>query len=335
MTPDKKLISICVPVFNEESNIVPFHERLAPILEAMSDRYRFELVFTDNHSEDRTFELLRDLAARDPRVHVIRFSRNFGFQRSILTAYNNCRGDAALQIDVDLQDPPELLPEFLRLWEEGYKVVYGVRRGRATEASLLRHLRKLFYRLVDFLSDDHLPHDAGDFRLIDRVILDHLKTTTDQQPYLRGIIAAVGFRQTGIVYDRADRRFGHSNFNLARLVGLALDGILQHSIVPLRLATFAGLAMSALAVLASLWYVFSRLLLPDDWPPGIATTTILILFSIGMNALFLGIIGEYIGRIYRNGKQLPITIVEAVINNRPEEPAGPARQTAGDVACRS
>lgn len=310
----RKLLSICVPVYNEEENVRPFYERVSAVMRELGGRYDHEILFTDNHSEDSTFEKLKELSDEDPRVRVIRFSRNFGFQRSIFTNYANCRGDAAIQLDVDLQDPPELIPEFVALWEQGYKVVYGIRRARPNESRWLHTSRKIFYRLVDYLSEDRLPHDAGDFRLIDRSLIDELKNVGDQQPYLRGLIATMGFRQTGVVYDRAARERGSSKFNLSGLIGLALDGILHHSVVPLRLATVFGLVMSLLSLLGGVYYLLGKAFFREDWPLGLASTSVLILFSIGMNALLLGIIGEYIGRIYKNVKTMPLTIVEAAID---------------------
>lgn len=335
MADRRKLISICVPVYNEESNVGPLYDRISGIMARLADRYDFELLFTDNHSEDGTFERLSDLALRDTRIRVLRFSRNFGFQRSILTNYRSARGDAAIQIDADLQDPPELVVEFLRLWEQGYKVVYGVRRSRPEESRLMHGARKAFYRLVDYLSEDELPHDAGDFRLVDRCILNELRTIHDQQPYLRGMIAAMGYKQIGVPYDRAARERGQSKFNLVRLTGLALDGILHHSVIPLRIATMFGAVMSVLALLGALYYLIARIF-REDWPTGLASSSILILFSIGMNALLLGIIGEYIGRIYKNGKLVPFTIIEAKIDHAPDdvvdevriEPAEPSRRSA-------
>jgi dolichol-phosphate mannosyltransferase len=314
ISDQKPLISICVPVYNEELNIEPFYSRVLSVIDGLSDQYRFEMLFTDNHSTDATFERLAELSKRDNRVRVIRFSRNFGFQRSILTNYINARGVAAIQLDVDLQDPPELIADFLKHWEDGYKVVYGIRRERPNESFWLHGARKAFYRVVDFLSEDALPHDAGDFRLVDRCVLDQLKLVSDQQPYLRGLIASMGFRQAGIVYDRAARERGASKFNIVRLCGLALDGILQHSVVPLRIAIVLGLVLSGLAAFGGVYYLLSKLFFGADWPPGIATSTLLILLSIGMNALLLGIIGEYIGRIYKNVKRMPITISEIVID---------------------
>jgi polyisoprenyl-phosphate glycosyltransferase len=313
VTGDKKLISIVVPVFNEEESIQPLYDALVPVLHPLSEQYNFEIVFMDNHSTDRTFERLADLAERDPRVRVFRFSRNFGFQRSIFTGYLKAAGDAAIQIDCDLQDPPELIPEFIRLWAEGWDVVYGIRRSRQ-EGWWIHTTRRVFYRLLDALSEDQLPHDAGDFRLVDRRILDELKQIDDYQPYLRGAIASLGFRQIGIPYDRKERVRGSSKFSMRDLIGLALDGILNHSIVPLRIATFTGLIVSLLTFLGLIYYGIDRLAFRRDWPPGLATTTLLILLTLSLNALFLGILGEYLGRIYKQIKKRPLTIIERKID---------------------
>ena len=310
---DRKLISICVPVFNEEQNIAPLHQALAPIMEQLSSKYEFELLFTDNHSKDGTFQVLKQLADRDPRVRAIRFARNFGFQRSVLSAYLNARGDCAVQIDGDLQDPPALILEFVRKWEEGYRVVYGVRSSRK-ESWSMRFMRKLFYRMIDALSEDELPLDAGDFRLVDRRVLDELRKFEDDQPYVRGTIAALGFDQIGIPYDRAERKYGESKFSFRELTGLAIDGILNHSVVPLRFATYLGLGISIATLFASGAYIIGRLFLGKDWPPGFATIIILILGSLSLNALFLGIIGEYLSRIYRQVKRRPLTVVECEVN---------------------
>jgi polyisoprenyl-phosphate glycosyltransferase len=311
-----KLLSIVVPVYNEESNIEPLYQAVSEVLQTVSDRYAWEFVFTDNCSLDATFQRLESLASRDSRVRVYRFSRNFGFQRSILTGYRLARGDAAVQIDCDLQDPPSVILDFLKMWETGYRVVFGVRRSRP-DSIVVHALRRLFYRLIAWLSNDPLPHDAGDFRLVDRTVLDLLRDYQDEIPYLRGHIAALGFRQIGVTYDRRERQRGKSAFNFASLVSLALDGIVSHSIVPLRLASFVGFALAALsvaaiAIYAVLWIAYER-----TWPAGFATLAILILVSLAMNALFLGIIGEYLGRMYRQLRPGPITIVERFIDRAP------------------
>lgn len=308
--PEKKLVSLVVPVLNEELNIQPFYDAVTPVIARCSDRYDFELIFTDNHSTDATFENLRRLAAADPRVRVLRFSRNFGYQRSILTGYLSSSGDAVIQLDCDLQDPPELIVDFLRHWEEGHAVVYGIRRSRR-DNPMLHAVRKLFYRAINYLSDDQLPVDAGDFRLIDKRVVAVLRRIDDAQPYLRGTIATIGFRQLGVPYDRRGRERGSSNFRFKDLIALALDGILNHSIVPLRLASLFGVVTFAATFVAMFAFAIGKLFFGLAWPAGFATLAIIGMFGISVNALFFGIIGEYLGRIYQQVKKKPITIIEA------------------------
>jgi dolichol-phosphate mannosyltransferase len=310
----KPLISLIVPVFNEELNIFPFYERVSTALASLDDRFRFEFIFTDNHSTDHTFARLSDLAKHDGRIRVFRFSRNFGYQRSILTGYMRCRGDAAIQLDVDLQDPPELIATFLDRWQAGADVVYGVRIQRS-EGFTVNAARRIFYRLIDSLSEEKLPVDAGDFRLISRRVIDLLCTYRDSNPYLRGTIATLGFEQIGVPYAREARRLGESKFPFSKLLSLALDGILNHSTVPLRFATYFGLAASILTILLMFSYAFVRVVLHAEWPAGFTTLAALILLSISINAMLLGIIGEYLGRMYRQVRETPISIIETVIDN--------------------
>lgn len=308
---ERKLLSFLVPVLNEEENIERFYEAMQPVLAQLADRYDYELLFTDNHSTDQTLARLAALGKRDPRVRVIRFSRNFGYQRSIWTGYLNANGDAAIQLDCDLQDPPEVILDFVRHWEEGYQVVYGVRIVRH-EGWWMGAVRKAFYWLIDLLAEDTLPQDAGDFRLVDRRLIDEIARIEDSHLYLRGSIAAMGFRQLGLPYERAARERGRSKFGPHELFALAIDGVLNHSIVPLRFATFLGLAISAAACVGLVVYFIGRA--THDWPAGFATLVILLLLSMGMNALFLGIIGEYLARIFHEVKRQPLVIVEETIN---------------------
>ncbi len=312
----KKLLSIVVPVLNEEENIGPCYDAVVRVLESVTDRYDWELIFTDNHSSDRTFEIAAELANKDARVRVYRFSRNFGFQRSILTGYLEARGDAIVQLDCDLQDPPELMLQFIERWEQDYQVVYGIRRTRK-ESLWLRSVRHAFYFLVDVLSEHPLPRQAGDFRLVARPLIEELRKMDESHPYLRGAIAGMGFNQIGIPYDRRVRKHGKSKFGLKSLVALAFDGILNTSIVPLRLATYTGLVVSALTCAGVIYYIVAALLYGRDrWPSGFATITIFILLSLGVNTLFLGILGEYLGRVYTQVKKRPLTIIEQAIDSR-------------------
>ena len=305
----KPLISLVVPVYNEELNIRPFHEAVLEAVAPLDQEFAFEFVFTDNHSEDGTFAELSALAQRDTRVRVFRFSRNFGYQRSILTGYTRARGDAAIQLDVDLQDPPSLIERFLREWQAGADVVYGVRTMRQ-EGFIVTLQRRAFYRLIDLLSEHPLPRDAGDFRLVSRRVIDLLISFEDSQPYLRGTIATLGFKQVGIPYERAARVRGTSKFPFARLLSLAIDGILNHSTLPLRAATFVGLGMALAAFLLAFGYAAAKLVFHTDWPAGFTTLVALILLGAGLNAMLLGVVGEYLARIYRQMRKEPLTIVE-------------------------
>lgn len=313
----RRVITISIPVYNEAENVEVLLERLRA-LAAVNPRYDFEFLFTDNASEDETYARLKIEASSDARIRVLRFSRNFGFQRSILTNFLNARGDAAIQIDADMQDPPELISEFIARWEKGYKVVYGVRRRRP-EAWWLEMSRKLYYRMVNRLSEVDVPPDAGDFRLIDRTIIHHLADIKDRAPYLRGYIAGLGYPQIGIPYDRDARKAGQSKFGLPKLIKLAIDGICSQSTSPLHYITLAGFTISGLSVFATIAYLILWLFAPSATPQGFMTLALLALFSIGLNALFIGIIGEYVGRIFDSVRGHPMTIIEARIENTGEE----------------
>ncbi|QIB32700.1 glycosyltransferase family 2 protein [Ancylobacter pratisalsi] len=318
----RKLISFCIPVFNESGNVERLIARLQDVSESLSERYDFEFLFTDNCSEDDTVDKLKAAARTEPRIRIIRLSRNFGFQRSILTNYLNARGDALIQLDADLQDPPELAGDFLALWERGYKVVYGIRRKRL-ESGLMTRFRKAGYALIRQLSDEPIPLDAGDFRLIDRVIVEALQEYNDYAPYLRGAIATLGYPQTGIEYDRARREAGNSNFGITAMIRLGMDGLFSTSMVPLRLATWVGIAALAVSVLAIPVYAIARYTDPT-FPTGLASVYVLILLSMGVNALLLGVFGEYIGRIFRNTRGGPITIIQERFEAAPVQ-AGPVK----------
>jgi dolichol-phosphate mannosyltransferase len=316
MQPAKPLISLVVPVYNEEDNVTAFYADVRRVTDPLTEQYEFELIFTDNHSSDRTPDLLRDLCRADSRIRAYRFSRNFGYQRSILTAYLKCKGDAAIQLDCDLQDPTDLIVQFLARWREGYDVVYGTRVSRL-ESWKWSLARKAFYRMVDFLSEDPIPNDAGDFRLISRRVIEELRRIDDTRPYLRGTIASLGFNQLGIDYDRGARVRGASKFSLYDNVMLALDGIVNQSVVPLRVATYIGIAVSLLTLVAIAGYLIAYFTTGFRAPAGFTTTTVLILGSLSINAMLLGILGEYIGRMYLQMKRKSLSIVERELHNEP------------------
>lgn len=318
----RRLLSIAIPVYNEGPNVAPLLSRLRDVLDQLPN-YDYEIVFTDNASTDDTFERLASAAREDPRIRVLRFSRNFGFQRSILANYLEARGDAAIQIDADLQDPPELIPEMVRLWEAGNKVVYGIRRKRV-EPWPSRVMRWAGYRVIAALSDVETPRDAGDFRLIDRAVIEALRVTNDHSPYLRGLIASFGYAQTGIHYDRAGRMAGRSKFNALSLIRLGLDGVISQSIRPLEFITLFGFLASTLSLVGAAVYIIAYLAGASSEPQGFTTIVFLILITQGFNTAFMGVIGEYVGRIYKNSRTLPVPIIEY----RVEHPEAHGRRPA-------
>jgi len=320
------LISILIPCYNEEENIRACHARVSKVLDRL-EGVKAEIIFTDNHSTDLSFAILREIAEEDPRVRVFRFSRNVGYQSSVMFAYKAARGECAIQLDSDLQDPPELIPKMLDLWAEGNQVVYGIRRS-LPDGPVVAALRRGFYWLIDRVSADDLPRNAGEFRLTDRVILDQIRRSEDRSPYMRGMISAMGFRQTGFDYDRAARVAGQSKFPFRAMVGLAVDGLVNHSLLPLRLASTVSLLAGLLTFLVLLGYLVGKLLFGQEWPPGFATLAVLLLMSMTLNAMFLGILGEYIGRIFMQTKNINAPIVEAALNA--PVPATPFRMEAAE-----
>ncbi len=306
------LISVIVPCYNEEATVDRAYQAISAVLRGIPGA-SYEILFSDNHSTDRTFERLSRIAAGDKRVRVIRYSRNFGYHRSVLYAYQQARGDCAVQVDCDLQDPPELIPQMLAMWQQGHQVVYGIRRS-LPDGATTAFARRLFYRLIRAMSDDDLPLNAGEFRLVDRRILDELRGIEDTTPYVRGLISAMGFSQVGILYDRQERIAGESKFPLRKMVSMAADGLLNHSLAPLRFASAVALIVGAVTFLLLIGYLGGRLLFGADWPAGFATTTLLLLLSITLNAMCFGILGEYVGRMFQQTKRRPLPIVEQEIN---------------------
>jgi glycosyltransferase involved in cell wall biosynthesis len=311
------LISICIPVLNEAENLDALYDRLCRLAETMASTCELEFIFSDNHSDDLTWTKLSQMAQRDPRVRAIRFSKNVGFQRSILANYMHARGDAIMQIDADLQDPPEMLLQFFELWRSGHRVVYGIREARP-ESVPLQLFRRVGYWTIDKLSEHPIPRDAGDFRLIDRVVLNALLKMNTPSPYLRGMIAGLGFEQTGIVYRRDARTRGRSKFNVVRITQLGLTAVINHSAVPLRIASFVGAVTLLLSFVGGLYFVIGKILQPD-YPRGFASVYVLLLFGIGLHAFLLGIVGEYLLRIYLILRSEPLAIIEETLNLQPDE----------------
>lgn len=309
---NKIFLSIIVPVFNEEANIFRAYSAIKVELESFKN-IDFEIIFTDNHSTDSTFDEILKIACLDNRIKCLRFSRNFGFNRSILTGYRCATGDAAIQIDCDLEDPPSLFLDFIKLWKDGHDVVVGLRIKRQ-ENLLLVYVRKIFYKLLNSISDTPHLTDAGDFRLVDRSILNQLKFIDDAKPYVRGLISELAINQATIKYTRNKREYGKSKFNFWQLIRFGLGAIFAYSVLPLRIATFVGIAVAFATLILCIFYIFARFVWPELWPAGFATTSVLILLGISLNSLFLGVLSEYVARIYLQGRRRPSVIIEKSIN---------------------
>jgi polyisoprenyl-phosphate glycosyltransferase len=301
------LLSVVVPCYNEEESVVLTHRRLSDVLSRLAD-LEWEIIYVDDGSGDETPARLRSVQAGDSRVRVVRLSRNFGHQIAVTAGLEHTRGDAAVIIDADLQDPPELIAEMVARWREGYQVVYGKRVHRTGEARFKIVTAKLFYRLLDRLSEVPIPLDVGDFRLIDRTVVDALHRMPEQARFLRGMVTWAGFRQVAVTYDRAPRVAGTSKYPFWKMLALAVGAVSSFSIKPLRLAVWMGFAASGIALLG-IGYALVVRLFTRNWVPGWAAIFIAVLFVGGVQLISLGIIGEYVGRIYNEVKRRPLYLV--------------------------
>lgn len=305
------MISLLIPCHNESPVLPALYTRVSRAAQAAGEDY--EVLLVDDGSTDGTWEGLRLLHATDPRWKAIRLARNFGHQAAVTAALRHARGDAVMILDADLQDPPEELSRFLAKWREGYEVVYAIRRKRK-EGVLLRACYALFYRGLGRLADIPIPHDSGDFCLIDRKVVDVINAMPEHNRFVRGLRAWAGHRQIGLEYERAARAAGEASYTVTKLLRLAVDGVFSFSIAPLRLATWLGLAASAFALAAAVFTLFQRIFVDyfrsigNALPPGFATTIIAIFFLGGVQLICLGVIGEYIGRIYEEVKNRPLWV---------------------------
>jgi dolichol-phosphate mannosyltransferase len=308
-----RLISVVIPCYNEEVVLEDLYQRLSAAAETWKEK--LEVVLVDDGSTDATWEKMEDIHRRDERWRIVRFSRNFGHQTAVSAGLQYATGDAVIVMDADLQDPPEELHRFIAKWREGYEVVYAIRKQRK-ESLFKRAAYKGFYRLLSSLSRHDIPLDSGDFCLMDRTVVDLINQMPEKNRFVRGLRAWAGFRQTGVEYERHERAEGEPKYTFSKLMKLAIDGIFSFSTAPLRLATFFGLLVSAVAFLGIGFTVAQRLF--SDWfaqfglapVPGYATIVISVLFIGGVQLVCLGIVGEYVGRIYDETKRRPAWIVQ-------------------------
>lgn len=308
-----KLISIIVPVLNEENNIPILYQRLKKTLKNSN----YEIIFVNDGSYDQSQEIIEKIIDANKNVKLINLSRNFGHQIAISCGIDYAQGDAAIIMDADLQDPPELIVKLIKKWQEGFDVVYAVRKTRNGENILKIISASIYYRLLRFLSGTKIPLDTGDFRLISKKVILVLRRTREYQRFMRGLISWVGFSQTGIEFSRDKRFSGKSKYPLFSMVKFALDGILSFSLIPLRLVSIMGIVTVAILVLL-IFYSFYRTI-TGQTVPGWASTTVIILFLGSIQLISIGIIGEYLGRVYEEVKRRPLYIIDSTIGLQDSE----------------
>lgn len=296
--------SLVVPIYNEEANISELYRRLQGVMDSLDGES--ELILIDDGSRDRSLGLMRELHQRDSRICYLSFARNFGHQIAVTAGLNFARGDAVIVLDADLQDPPELIPQMVQLWQEGYHVVYAQRTQRRKENWFKRLMAYGFYRVLRQLADVEIPTDTGDFCLMDRQVVDLLNAMPERNRYLRGLRAWVGFRQTAVLFERDPRFAGEVKYTFRKSLSLAINGLVSFSRVPLRLSTYLGLATAAIALFMALLVLYWRLVSPNSPLTGYATITAMVFFLGAVQLISIGILGEYIGRIYEEIKGRPL-----------------------------
>lgn len=309
-----KRITLLVPCYNEQEALPFFYEEINRILKELEEKYDFEILFVNDGSRDGTLEILKNLSKKDPRIRYIDLSRNYGKEIGMLAGFDYATGDCVITIDADLQEPPQVIPEMIEKWENGASDVYGKRRKRR-QSLTKKFTSRIYHRILSNVSDVDLSDDAGDFRLLDRKCIDALKSMRESQRYTKGMYAWIGFKKDYVDYDISPRVAGITKWTLPRLIHLAMDGLMSHSVLPLRLASYAGLIVS-LGAFCYLVYVIVKTVIWGEPVAGYPSLMAVILFLGGFILLALGIIGEYLGRIFMETKQRPVYFVNEVSSSR-------------------
>ncbi len=307
-----KTVSIVVPFLNEEENLPVLYERLGKVFAERPETP--QILFVDDGSTDGSAQWVVETAGKDPRVRLLQLSRNFGHQIAITAGMDHAEGDAVVIIDADLQDPPEAIPELIAKWREGYEVVYAVRQNRAGESWPKKFLAHSFYKIFRAMVKMDVPLDAGDFRLVDRCVVEALRDVRELHRFVRGLTCWVGYRQAAVYYERAPRYAGITKYPVWKSMNLAWDAMTSFSGTPLRWVTFAGIVVAGLGGLRAIRTIWSRLVRPDDYVPGWATIVALILIIGGIQLICMGVIGQYVSRIFEESKKRPLYLL------RPEKP---------------
>ncbi|MBT2787218.1 MULTISPECIES: glycosyltransferase family 2 protein [unclassified Halomonas] len=300
-------LSLIVPVFNEEESIAPFLEAIDRHLAELPAT--LEILFIDDGSSDRTIAEIKCAQRADPRVRYIKLSRNFGKEAAMTAGLDHASGDAVIPMDVDLQDPPELIHEFFRLWQEGYDTVYGMRRERNEDTPSKRASAGLFYRVFNWLSHTEIPANTGDYRLMSRRVVDALKKLPERNRFMKGLFAWPGYRSIGVEYSRPARHLGHTKWNTWKLWNFALDGLTSFSTWPLRVWSYVGICIALLSLVYMIFIIARTLMFGVDWP-GYASIMSAILFFGSVQLISIGVLGEYVGRLYIESKERPVYLTD-------------------------
>ncbi|MBT2571249.1 glycosyltransferase [Planococcus sp. ISL-110] len=308
-----KLLTILIPAYNEEEVLETLLERLLLVTTQISN-YEFEFLFVNDGSRDRTLEMLKEMARTHPQIAYINLSRNFGKEVAMLAGIDHVNGDAVIILDADLQDPPELIPEMISYWEQGYDDVFAKRNSRAGETWFKKWSSNSYYNILDKVSNIPIQNNTGDFRLLDRKCIEALKKIRESQRYTKGMFSWIGFNKMEILFDRDPRAAGTTKWNYPKLVNLAIDGITSSTVLPLRISSFLGISVSFLALLYML-YLFFRTLIFNDSIPGYPSMMSVILFLGGVQLISLGVIGEYLGKIFIETKGRPVYLIEEYYSN--------------------
>jgi dolichol-phosphate mannosyltransferase len=307
---DNFLLTIIVPVYNEQDNIEPLIRRLLPILK----NYQYELIFVDDGSKDKTPQIIKKQAQKNQNIKLISFYRNFGHQMALSAGYETAKGDCVVTIDADLQDPPEIIPQMINKWRKGVKIVYAKRKEREGENFFKKFTASFFYRLINFLSDISIPQEVGDFRLLDKEVVEFLKNLQEKPSFLRGLVSWGGF-STEFVYFKREKRFaGETHYGFFKMLNFALEGITSFSIKPLRIATYFGFLSGMLGFIGIIYKLIERIIYPQQFTVGWAGLFTAIMFLGGIQLITIGIIGEYIGKIYQEIQKRPKFLIKEKIN---------------------
>ncbi len=305
---EKKLITILVPAYNEQEVLPMLYERLTKLIDGMPN-YNFEVLFVNDGSKDDTLKIIMELREKDKRICYVNLSRNYGKETAMIAGLDYSKGDAVVIIDADLQDPPELIPEMVKYWEEGYDDIYAKRRSRKGETFLKKFTSKMYYKVLQSFTRIDIGKDAGDFRLLDRRCVEALKKMRESQRYTKGLYSWIGYNKKEILFDRDPRAAGKTKWNYGKLVNLSIDGITSFTTAPLRWATFFGIGISFIGFIYMI-YTIIKTIVKGIEVPGYASTIVIILFLGGIQLVFLGVIGEYLGRAFYETKERPLYFID-------------------------